>query len=111
MHYFPMDGKLLNVMETQTEMFVLFTGQYLFLFSGLIPDANIIYEMGDIYMVILFVVISFNGLIFVIIVGLKLYKEVTLRIARREYRKMMAVQREAKRQLLDKKRIEERKNK
>ena len=68
-HYYPMENRLMNVIEIINDLFTLFTSYCLFLFTDLIPNPEMRYQIGGYYKVILFIVITFDGLIIFTFLG------------------------------------------
>jgi len=78
MNYFPMDGKMSNVLEVLNEGFVLLTSYCLFLFTDLITDIEQRYKLGTYYVFTLFVWIIVLMVIIFITMGLDVYKKYKL---------------------------------
>jgi len=84
-----MDGKLANLLEVLNELFVLVTSYSLFLFTDLISDIEQRYELGNIYILTLFVWIIFIMIVIFVTMGIDVYKKCKLMKIKREKKKKL----------------------
>ena len=77
-NYFPMDSSALNKIECFNEMFVLFHGYFLLLFTDLIPDVDTRYDLGNVQMYILLTVVGIDFMIIIYIMVVRILRQIRL---------------------------------
>jgi hypothetical protein len=65
-----METYIFNVIETFNEGFVLMTGYYMLLYTDIVPDVEVRYEIGEVYYYKVIAIIALN---LVLIISMMLF--------------------------------------